>query len=112
MLSEFCAPIALFLSGQTQAAIQGKRLMTGSEITMTYSAILRDKQGRRVIRVQFEREGQSGRELAEGILPDGVIQRQNGFSDEEIRELEEYLKRSSDDIFSRAKEISNHLKWL
>ena len=86
--------------------------MIGSEITMTYSAILRDKEGRKVIRVQFERDGQTGRELAEGVLPQGVIQRQNGFSDEEIRDLEEYLKRNSDDIFSRAKEISNPLKWL
>ena len=79
---------------------------------MTYSAILRDKEGRKVIGVQFERDGQTGRELAEGVLPQGVIQRQNGFSDEEIRDLEEYLKRNSDDIFSRAKEISNPLKWL
>ena len=86
--------------------------MVDSEITMTYSAILRDKVGNRVIRVQFERDTDSGKQLAEGLLPDGVIQRQNGFSDEEIRDLEEYLKRSSDDIFSRAKEISNPLKWL
>ena len=86
--------------------------MVDSEITMTYSAILRDKAGNRVIRVQFERNTDSGKEIAEGLLPDGVIQRQNGFSDEEIRDLEEYLKNNSDDIFSRAKEISNPLKWL
>ena len=86
--------------------------MLDSEITMTYSAILRNKEGKKVIRVQFEREGESGRQMAEGVLPEGIIQRQSGFSDEEIRDLEEYLKRSSDVIFSRAKEISNPLKWL
>ena len=86
--------------------------MTGSDITMTYSAILRDKAGNRVIRVQFERNTGTGKELAEGLLPDGVIQRRSGFSDEEVRDLEEYLKNNCEDIFSRAKEISNPLKWL
>ncbi len=86
--------------------------MVDSEITMTYSAILRDKDGKKVIRVQFERNGSTGRALAEGLLPDGVIQRHDGFSDEEIKDLEEYLRNNSDDIFSMAKEISNPLKWL
>jgi len=112
VLSELCAPIALFLLFVPKTLGYRERPMLDSEITMTYSAILRNKEGKKVIRVQFERDTDSGRQLAEGVLPEGIIQRQNGFSDEEIRNLEEYLKRNSDDIFSRAKEISNPLKWL
>ena len=86
--------------------------MSGNDMTMTYSAILRDKNNKRIIRVQFERNGANGREVAEGILPDGVIVRQNGYTAEEIKGLEEYIKANADDIMSKAKVISNPLKWL
>ncbi|WP_024866918.1 hypothetical protein [Butyrivibrio sp. FCS014] len=86
--------------------------MINSDITMTYSAILRDKDGNKVVRVQFERPGESGKELAEGVLPDCVIVRQNGYSNEEAKWLEEYLRDNADDIMERAKAISNPLKWL
>ncbi len=79
---------------------------------MTYSAILRDKDNKKIIRVQFERVRNSVSEVAEGILPDGKIVRQNGYSQEEIKQLEEYLKANSEDIFLKAKIISNPLKWL
>lgn len=86
--------------------------MSGNDMTMTYSAILRDKDNKKIIRVQFERNGANGREVAEGILPDGVIVRQNGYTAEEIKGLEEYIKANADDIMSKAKVISNPLKWL
>ena len=86
--------------------------MIDSEVTMTYSAILRDRDNRKIVRVQFERDGVSGKELAEGIIPDCVILRQNGYSSEEISDLEEYIRRNADEIMSKAKEISNPLKWL
>ncbi|MBE5826041.1 MAG: hypothetical protein E7307_05325 [Butyrivibrio sp.] len=86
--------------------------MINSDITMTYSAILRDKNGNKIVRVQFERSGKSGSELAEGILPDCVIVRQNGYTGEEAKRLEEYLRENADDIMDRAKAISNPLKWL
>ncbi len=86
--------------------------MIDSEITMTYSAILRDKDNRRIVRVQFEREGLSGKEVAEGLIPDGVILRQNGYSSDEIEGLEDYIRRNADEIMSKAKAISNPLKWL
>ena len=86
--------------------------MINSDITMTYSAILRDKKGNKIVRVQFERSGESGTELAEGVLPDCVIVRQNGYTDEEAEWLEEYLRDNADDIMERAKVISNPLKWL
>ena len=86
--------------------------MTGSDVTMTYSAILRDKNNNKIVRVQFERLGESGKELAEGVIPDCVIVRQNGYTEDEARWLEEYLRDNLDDIMERAKVISNPLKWL
>ncbi len=86
--------------------------MSTGEMTMTYSAIVRDKDNKKIIRVQFERAGAGGPEVAEGVLPDGVIVRQNGYSAEEIKGLEDYIKANADDIMSKAKVISNPLKWL
>ncbi len=86
--------------------------MSESGMTMTYSAILRDKDNMKIVRVSFERKTKGGLEVAEGLLPEGVITKHNGFSKEEISKLEEYLRDNSDDIMSRAKVISNPLKWL
>ena len=86
--------------------------MADGDMTMTYSAIVRDKDNRKIVRVKFERNGDSGPEVAEGILPDCRIVSQNGFSTEEIKGLEEYLRGNLDDFMSKAKVISNPLKWL
>ena len=96
-------PVTLFAYGE---------YMIDSDITMTYSAILRDKNNNKIVRVQFERSGESGTELAEGVIPDCVIVRQNGYTAEETEWLEEYLKDNMDDIMEKAKVISNPLKWL
>lgn len=87
-------------------------MRSDEELKMTYSSILSDREGRRFVRVQFEREGMNGTETAEGILPEGRIVRSHGFSDEEKARLEEYLKAQSAEIMSQAKGISNPLKWL
>ncbi len=86
--------------------------MADTGLKMTYSAVLRDKDNKKIIRIQFERSGENGPEIAEGVLPECVILRQNGYTQEEIQKLEEYLKANSDDIMDRAKVISNPLKWL
>ncbi len=86
--------------------------MADNDIKMTYSAILRDKDNKKLIRVQFERMRNSVSEVAEGILPDGKIVRQNGYSQDEIAQLEDYLKANNEEIFTKAKLISNPLKWL
>ncbi len=85
---------------------------SGQELKMTYSSFLTDRQGQRFVRVQFEREGTNGTETAEGILPEGRIVRQEGYSAEEISGLEDYLKAHASDIMGQAKSISNPLKWL
>lgn len=86
--------------------------MSDGEMKMTYSAILRDKDDKKIVRVQFERKNGATLEVAEGVLPEGRIVKQNGYSPDEVKGLEKYLMDNSDDIIARAKVISNPLKWL
>ena len=86
--------------------------MKSDGITMTYSAIVRDKDNRKMVRVSFERKGALGKEIAEGLIPECKITANNGFSEDEVKGLETYLEANSQDIMERAKVISNPLKWL
>ena len=86
--------------------------MADGNMTMTYSAIVRDKDNHKIVRVKFERENYGLSEVAEGLLPDCKIVSQNGYSGEEIEGLEEYLRGNLEDIMAKAKVISNPLKWL
>lgn len=90
-------------------------------LTMTYSAIVTGKDQKKIVRVQFERPAEGGTstrsasnvmDSAEGLLPDCKIVSHNGFSEEEIQQLETYLQANLEDIMSKAKIISNPLKWL
>jgi len=82
-----------------------------NHVNMIYSCLLH-KDKKRIVRVTFERTGATGYEYAEGIIPDGIIERQKGFTQEEVTKLESYLKEHVDDIFSKAKEISGLKHWL
>ena len=86
--------------------------MKSDGITMTYSAIVRDKDNKKIVRVSFERTGALGKEVAEGLLPECKITGSNGFSEDEVKGLESYLVANSRDIMEKAKVISNPLKWL
>ena len=86
--------------------------MSDNEMKMTYSAVVTGKDNKKVVRVSFERDNGTEKEIAEGIIPEGKIVKQNGYTQEEIESLEEYLKSNSDDIIAKAKVISNPLKWL
>ena len=44
-------------------------------------------------------------EVAEGVLPEGRIVKQNGYSPDEVKGLEKYLMDNSDDIIARAKAL-------
>lgn len=79
---------------------------------MTYSAILRDRDNKKVVQVLFERVENGKKEIAEGVLPECRIIKQNGYSESEVSRLEEYLKENLEDIMGKAKMISNPLKWL
>ena len=87
-------------------------------LTMTYSAIVTGKDQKKIVLVQFERPAAGGTgaakilDTAEGLLPDCKIVSQKGFTSEEILQLENYMQANLEDIMSKAKIISNPLKWL
>lgn len=82
------------------------------ELTFTYTSILHNKKGEKMVRVCFERKGETGREYAEGVVPEGKIDASFGFSGEEIEKLEEYLKENSGDIMLKARKITGITHWL
>lgn len=86
--------------------------MNDGSLTMTYSAVVTGKDQRKMVRVSFERLVNGITEHAEAILPDCKITKQNGFTPDEITQLEQYLAQNKDDIISKAKVISNPLNWL
>ena len=86
--------------------------MADGEMKMTYSAIVRDKNNNKIVRVMFERKNGASTESAEGVIPDGKIVSQNGFTPDEVSQLEDFLRANSDSIMAEAKVISNPLKWL
>ena len=55
-------------------------------VNMLVSGII-NKEGRRYARVSFVR----GNDIAEGIVPDGIVDHAEGFSDDEIFKLESYI---------------------
>ncbi|MCI8897275.1 MAG: hypothetical protein K2P22_01555 [Lachnospiraceae bacterium] len=60
------------------------------------------REDRTFVRVSFLR----GRDWAEGILPDGVIEKAEGFTEEEIGKLEAYLAGEKDMLLRQAKGIN------
>ena len=77
------------------------------ELKLTHSGIL-VKQGRRHVYVRFER----GSDIAEASLPECKVIKNQGFSEEEVAGLELYLEMKNDEIFAKAKEISNIKHWF
>ncbi len=78
-----------------------------NELKFTYSCILprgKDK----IVRVTFERKNG----YAEGIVPDGKIEKQNGFSQKEVEQLEQYLKANKDTIMKQARDITGISHWF
>lgn len=72
-----------------------------TEMHMIVSAMLR-KDDKSFVRVSFLR----GTDWAEGIVPDGVIEKSEGFTEEEIRGLEDYLVREKNMLVSQAKGVN------
>ena len=71
------------------------------ELRMTISGIV-PKEGRKHIYVVFE----DGSRRAEGSVPDCVIEKNPGFSEEEVSMLELYMKQNLDMIREHAKLIN------
>jgi len=66
------------------------------------------KDNRRIVRVSFMR----GKAYAEGILPDGRIDKSEGFNEEELRKLEKFIRIHQEEIFAQAKEVNPIRSWL
>ena len=85
-----------------------------------------EKEGRKIVRLSFLREMKKGHSMeeghsmergrsmdyAEGILPDGMVVKSEGFTEEEVRKLEAYIRANRKDIMKRAKEINPLRNWI
>lgn len=81
--------------------------MIMSEVEMLISGFF-TKDGRKMMRISFTR----GKDFAEGLLPDGIIDRSDGFTEEEISKLEKFIRTNSQEIMAQAKEINPIRSWL
>ncbi len=77
------------------------------EVTMLVSGFV-EKDHRKIIRVSFLR----GECIAEGILPDGFIERSEGFTEEETLNLENYMRANRTEIINCAREVNPLRSWL
>lgn len=85
----------------TKNIIESIPAALSDEIKMTVTTLLH-RDGKDFARVSFLRES----DWAEGIVPDGKIEQSEGFSEEEIEQLEAYLAAEEKAILSQAKKIN------
>lgn len=78
-----------------------KRKSVSDEMNILVSGMLH-KGEKTFVRVSFLR----GKDWAEGIVPDGVIEKSEGFTNEEIDKLEDYLEGDKDTILRQAKGVN------
>lgn len=76
-------------------------LNPNEEMKMTYTSVL-TKDGKPYISLSFER----GKDTCEAAVPDCIITKNNGFSNEEVEALEHYLRINKKQIISDSKSIS------
>ena len=76
---------------------------TVDNIVLTFSDI-EEKNGFDEITVYFERPNNDGFDFAEGKLPNNMFYKTHGFSEDELLELEGYLKNNNFLIWEIAKE--------
>lgn len=77
------------------------------EVKMLISCVV-EKEGRKIVRISFLRK----KDYAEGILPDGIIVKSEGFSGEEVRKLEAYIRANRQEILKQAREINPLRNWM
>ncbi len=76
-------------------------------VSMLVSGII-NREGRRFARVSFIR----GKDVAEGTVPDGLVDHAEGFSDAEVKELERYLREMRGEIMEQARQVNPIKNWL
>ncbi len=74
------------------------------KLKITHSSVL-NKQGKPFVSVMIERE----EDYAEGGVPECRITKSKGFNEEEIGELEEYLRNHGQEILNEAKKITGFM---
>jgi len=77
------------------------------ELNMLISGVI-EKDGKKKAYVRFE----AGDFFAEGFVPDCKIEKQKGFSNEEIEKLEEYLRDNLETIKRKASEVDPILSMV
>lgn len=80
---------------------KGSQRENTKEINMLVSGMIK-QDGKSFVRVSFLR----GQNWAEGIVPDGVIEKSEGFSEEETAQLTAYLVQEKDMILEQAKGVN------
>ena len=78
------------------------------EMRMTYSGVVPQKGGGRIVQGEFER----GKDMAEGVVRPGGIGKSSGFTEEEVAQLKIYLKQQEAEILAKAKEVHPLRNWL
>lgn len=78
-----------------------KKNSISEEMSVLVSGMLH-KGDKAFVRVSFLR----GKDWAEGIVPDGVIVKSEGFTKEEIGKLEDYLAEDKEQIMKQAKGVN------
>lgn len=77
------------------------------EVKMLISGFF-TKNNKKMMRISFMR----GRDFAEGILPDGIIDRSEGFSEDELNRLEKFIRNNREEIMAQGREINPIRSWL
>ena len=76
-------------------------LNPNEEMKMTYTSVV-TKDNKPLISISFEREN----DVCEGTVPACTINKNSGFTDEEVDALEQYLRLNKKEIIEHAKSIS------
>lgn len=84
---------------KTEESIKATNIST--DINMLISGMIK-MDGKSFTRVSFLRD----KCWAEGIVPDGVIEKSEGLSEEELVQLKEYLVQEKDMILEQAKDVN------
>lgn len=77
------------------------------EVKMLISCVV-EKDGKKMVRLSFLR----GNDYAEGLLPEGIVEKAQGFTEEEVRKLERYIRTNRKDILQQAREINPLRNWM
>jgi len=74
---------------------------TVDDIILTHSDMFYEDHSRKVL-VRFERTNGKGFDFAEGVLPECTFTKLSGFSEDELFELQDYIKNNSPLIWDYA----------